>query len=152
MKRLQFIISTLGATLSSLIASKFKAAAKPTTAPTMMTWAERIAEDAERTHGRRYEHLLHAKYCHGSLDHLLSSEETASRQGRCAKICGLCRYINSLAVWPVPNYRRPPDTLLDELEEQQWCLNYQNQEDAWPSAYWAAQLPNPANKEISGVR
>jgi len=59
-----------------------------------------------------------------------------ARQAKCAKICGLCRYINSLAVWPAPNYRRPPDRLLAALEKQRWCLTFQNIETAWPSAYW----------------
>ncbi len=126
MKRLQFIFSTLAATLVGLIASKSKASPLAET-PMLMTWAERIAQESARTHSRRYEHWIQAKYCNGEYDHLKSPKAAADRQARCAKICGLCRYINSLAVWPVPNYHRPPDSYLTALEEQPWCLTWRTE-------------------------
>lgn len=126
MKRLQFILSTLAATIVGLIISK------PKTLPLAeyrkpMTWAEQIAENEAKTRRRRYEHFLHAKYCHGGLDHLSSLEEVAERQARCAKICGLCRYVNSLAVWPDPKYQRPPKSFLEALEEQPRCLTWRTE-------------------------
>lgn len=129
MKRLQFILCTLAATIVGLIANKCKASLAE--APRSMTWGERIAQETARAHSRRYEHSLHAKYCQGSLDHLSSAEEGAERQARCAKICGLCRYINSLAVWPVANYQRPPENFLKELEEQPGCLTWRTEVPYW---------------------
>ena len=125
MKRLQFILSTLAATIAGLIGNKCEASLAG--ARKTMTWAEQIALESARTQRRRYEHLLHAKYCDGGLDHLSSREEVSERQARCAKICGLCRYINSLAFWPNPNYRRPPENFLEALEEQPWCLTWRTE-------------------------
>jgi len=110
--------------------------ARPNTKPARMSWAERIAEHTARTHSRRFEHLIHGNFCGGGYDHLLSPKEVRARQRECAKICGLCRYINSLAIWPVPNYRRPPDGLMKSLEELEWCLTFQSIKTAWPSTYW----------------
>jgi hypothetical protein len=67
---------------------------------------------------RRYEHWIQIKVCHGEYDHSMSTKDAAKRRARCAKICGLCRHINSLAVWPDPKYRRPPQTVLNELEDE----------------------------------
>ena len=77
MKRLQFILSTLAATIVGLIAS-WSESSRLAEVPKLMTWAERMAEDKRRTRAKRYEHPLHANYCRGSLDHLSSAEEVAS--------------------------------------------------------------------------
>lgn len=128
MKRLQFIFGFLAATIGGLIASKSEATPLAET-PKLMAWAERIALESSRTHARRFTHLMHGKYCYGDYDHLgkMSPEQVAERQARCAKICGHCRYIHSLTVWPDPNYRRPPDHVLEALEEQPWCLTWRTE-------------------------
>jgi len=125
MRRLQFVLNTLAACLLGL----FDTAESPAKAerPQSTTWAERIAEDASMRRGRRYEHWIQARLCHGEYDNCQSPELVAKRQERCAKICGLCRYINSLTVWPVPNYRRPPQDVLDALELQAWCSTWRTE-------------------------
>jgi hypothetical protein len=58
------------------------------------------------------------RHCHGEYDHLYTPSEAAERKARCAKICALCRYINSLPVWPDPKYRRPAEVVLESLERE----------------------------------
>lgn len=82
------------------------------------TWAEHVAVTTSQTHARRYEHWIQAKVCNGDYDHLGSAEEAARRRERCAKICGLCRYIQARPVWPDPTYRRPPESVLAALESE----------------------------------
>src|ERR1022692_545979 len=84
--------------------------------PARKMWAEHVAEVTSKNHGRRYESLTQMKVCHGDFDDRLSLQERARRRSRCAKICGLCRYINSLDIWLDPNYRRPPQVVLDAIE------------------------------------
>jgi hypothetical protein len=56
-----------------------------------------LAARAETKHQpRRYEHWIHAKYCRGEYDHLMSSAEASARRSRCETVCGLCRRLNSL--------------------------------------------------------
>lgn len=86
-----------------------------------MTWAVHIEAISSRTHSRRYAHWIQVRICHGEYDHRISPAEASKRQARCAKICGLCRYIHSLEVWPDPNFRRPPQAVLDDLENQPYC-------------------------------
>src|SRR5579872_2073823 len=94
------------------------------------TWAELITADVKKSGSRRAEHLLHAKYCNGSLDHLHSVAEVAERKARCAKICGLCRYIYSLKQWPQSTYCRPSTKFLRRLEEQEWCVTWKSEAPA----------------------
>ena len=125
MKRVYFIMLTLGAAVGSIVAGKINVFGKPT--ERRMTWAERIAQEIAETGGRRAEHLLHGKYCNGSLDRLYTPSEIAKRKAKCARVCGLCRYINSLAIWPQQGYCRPPEDFLDSLEAQEWCLTWQTE-------------------------
>jgi len=126
LKRLQFILSTLAAVFGGLIGTKSKAS-RLAEAPKMMTWAERIAQESAKTNSRRYEHWIQARLCTGEYDRNRSPDVVAERKARCAKICGLCRYINSLAVWPVPHYQRPPENYLNALAEQPYCFTYRSE-------------------------
>jgi len=122
MKRLQFILLAVATCIGALISGKVGTGAA--LIKTRRTWAELIAEDVQETGGRRAEHLLHGKYCNGSHDHLYTPDEVAKRRARCAKICGMCRYIYSLKEWPQPDYCRPPQEFLDEFEAQESCLTW----------------------------
>jgi hypothetical protein len=116
-KRLHFIFRVLAAAVCTLaLHRKTAVAMRPGTRP--QTWAEHIQEITTKTHSRRYEHYIHARVCHGDYDHLHTPAEAAERKARCARICGLCRYINSLPVWPGPNYRRPAASVLEALEHE----------------------------------
>lgn len=116
MKRVHFIIA---AAIGTLIAPQLarRAEAKPSAAEKWRKiWSERLSHDLQHHH-RRYEHWIHGNHCMGVYDRTKSAEEVAARKARCAKICGLCRYIYSLDEWPVKHYRRPPQSVLDVLEE-----------------------------------
>jgi hypothetical protein len=118
-KRLHVILGMIAAAI--LGPNKwFRPLAATTLSPHRKTWAEHVAEVTSKSRGRRYECWTHMKVCHGDFDDRLSRRERASRRSRCANICGLCRYINSLAIWPGPKYRRPPQATLDALEAEQF--------------------------------
>jgi len=122
MRRLSFILGVIGIA-SCALAARFKHASLPMAMPKPMTWAEHIAEIASRTNRRRYAHWIQANICHGGYDHSMSPADAAERQASCAKICGLCRYIHSLEVWPERPFRRPPQAVLDALENQPYCTH-----------------------------
>ena len=83
-----------------------------------MTWAEFIEGETARTGGRRYEHSIHMRICNGDFGRPPGALRV--RLARCEKICGLCRYIYALEVWPDPNYRRPSEDTLAALEAQEY--------------------------------
>jgi hypothetical protein len=103
----------------------------------LKTWAMVLSENTKLTGRQRFEHYLHANYCAGSRDRGSSPQAIAARKTRCAKVCGLCRYLNSLKEWPQSNYRRPPQAFLDELEAQPWCLT------------WRAEAPYDPSKQTA---
>jgi len=115
-KRLYFILS-LVASAACDIARRFTPTGVAMPDPKPKTWAEHVAES-----GRRFEHVIHMRYCHGEYDHLKSPEEAARRRATCDRICGLCRYISSHPVWPDPNYRRPPQAVLSALENEPYRI------------------------------
>jgi len=86
------------------------------------TWAGHVAAITSRDRGRRYEHWIQARLCNGGYDARMSPADAARRQARCAKICGLCRHINSLPVWPSANYRRPAQGVLEALEDEPYYV------------------------------
>ena len=104
-----------------------EAAAAIAVSPPQLTWAQRIEQEIAGGKGRRFGALGHAKHCGGGYDHLYTVEMAAERAARCAKICGGCRYDNSLAVWRNPDHERPPKHFLDALEEEPYCLTFHNQ-------------------------
>jgi len=119
LKRLQFIITVVAASLGASALPKRFAPAKPAIAPRRV--AGRGPTDYRQTlrgRSRRLEHWIQGKYCNGELDHLYTPAQVADRKARCAKICGLCRYIYSLEQWPPRPYRRPPRAILDALERE----------------------------------
>jgi hypothetical protein len=115
---LRFLVGVIVTAVSTSFArvTMMPASAKSVSRP--ITWAEYIQEKVRRTNSRRFEHPIHAAVCRGEWDHLYSPERRAARRARCAKICGLCRYLDSARLWPDPKYRRPPQTVLDALETQ----------------------------------
>jgi len=115
-KRLHFIVGMFAAALFGPN-NWFRSIAASTLSPHRMTWADHIEAESSKT-GRRYEHFIQMRLCHGAYDHLKSSEEAADRRARCAKICGLCRHLHSLAVWPDPTYRQPTKVVLDALADE----------------------------------
>lgn len=112
MKRLFFIFGMVAAAACG-VARTFKPSVVSMSVPKPKTWAEHLAE-----RGRRFEQLIHVKYCYGDYDHLSTPEQAATRKARCANICGLCRYLNSPQIWPDSTYRRPPESVLRALEGQ----------------------------------
>jgi len=112
MKRLGFIFGIVG-TMACSVAGRFKTAVSARFVAKPKSWAEHLAE-----RGRRFEQLMHVKYCYGDYDHLSTPEQAAKRKARCAKICGLCRHLNSPQLWPSPTYRRPADSVLTALERE----------------------------------
>jgi hypothetical protein len=111
-KRLHFIFSMV-ATAAYGLARGFRFTVAAMSDPKPRTWAEHVAES-----GRRFEHVIHMRYCHGEYDHLKSPEEAAKRRARCAAICGFCRYTSPHPIWPNPRYRRPPLGVLEALENE----------------------------------
>jgi hypothetical protein len=117
MRRLYFIVGAV-ATAVYVVVQHRKPAVAMQAAAGPQTWAEHIEEITTRTHTRRYEHLTHVRVCNGYNDQLYSPAMAAERKRRCAEICGLCRYLYTLAAWPDPNYRRPPEDVLKALERE----------------------------------
>jgi hypothetical protein len=112
-KRLHFIFNTVVVAVYGLLERTRPIAV---TGPAMqLTWAEHFKT---LTGGRRYEHYIQVKVCHGEYDRSMSAEQAAERRARCAKICGLCRHIHLLEVWPDPNYRRPTQVVLAALADE----------------------------------
>ena len=116
MKRLHFIYGMIAA-VYELLNVRRRIAATPL-APHRRTWAEHVNALSAEKGGRRYQHWIQMRICHGEYDHLRSSDEAARRRRRCAKICGVCRHIYSLDVWPDPNYRQPSQCVLNALEDE----------------------------------
>lgn len=121
MKRLSFILSMIAAAACGLAAG-FRPTCVAKAAPKPKTWAEHVAEVSSRTHGRRYEHWIHAKVCQGDYDRRMTAAEAAKRRARCAKICGLCRYLYSVPTRSGRLYRRPPKYVLDALENEPYYI------------------------------
>ena len=119
MKRLRFLVSLVGGWIGATIASTSRAVAKLGAHGQRLTWAEFVAAEVERDGGRRYEHWIQMRVCNGDFGRQPGAPRT--RRASCEKICGLCRHIYTLPIWPDPNYRRPPEAVLDALEAQEYC-------------------------------
>jgi hypothetical protein len=117
-KRLHFIFNVCASAICGVLAQIPPTAAAASVFQ-LKTWAKHV-ETLSLESGRRYEHWIQMRICHGEYDHLKSSGEALKRRKRCANICGTCRYLHSLAVWPDPNYRRPSQFVLAALEEQSY--------------------------------
>jgi hypothetical protein len=116
MKRLHFVFGLYASAIFGLFAQLTPKAAA-TSVLHRKTWAKHI-ETLSLQSGRRFEHWIQMRKCRGAYDHLVSSEEALKRRERCANICGNCRHLHSLAVWPDPAYRRPSKVVLAALESQ----------------------------------
>jgi hypothetical protein len=116
-KRLHFLFGVAAGAILGL-SKLFTANAQTVREAGRKTWAVHMAEITSATNTRRYEHWIQMEVCNGDFDHLYSPEDRARRRARCQKICGLCRYINSLPLWPDPTYRRPSETVLTAIENE----------------------------------
>src|SRR5207253_10054816 len=105
-KRLRFLIGTIAVAVGALVGRTLPLSARAKTV-SKLTWAEYIQDRVNTTGSRRFEHPIHMAVCHGDRDHHYSPVDRARRRARCARICGLCRFIHSPQVWPDQNYRRP---------------------------------------------
>ena len=119
-KRLSFVLGALAIAAFALV-TKARRPSFGVPIARRQTWAEHIESIARRTNTRRHEHWIQSRMCVGEYDRHKSPAQVAARKHQCAKICGLCRYIHSLDVWPDPKYRRPSRAVLDALENQPCC-------------------------------
>jgi hypothetical protein len=98
MNRLQFVFGLFASAIYGLLAPRTPIAAAAGVLH-RKTWAKHV-ETLSSASGRRFEHWIQMRKCRGEYDHLMSSQEALKRRERCANICGLCRHLHSLAVWP----------------------------------------------------
>ena len=119
MRRLRFIVGLVAAWIGTTIASTTRTAAKAATQERRPTWAEFVEAEVKRDGGRRYEHSIQMRICNG--DYGRRDGAPRMRRASCEEICGLCRYIYTLPIWPDPNYRRPSEAVLAALETQEYC-------------------------------
>jgi len=119
MKRLRFLISLIGGWVGATVASTSRAAATLDAQGRRPTWAEFVEAEVKRDGGRRYEHRIQMRICNG--DYGRQPGAPRMRRASCEKICGMCRYIYTLPIWPDPNYRRPSEAVLAALEAQEYC-------------------------------
>lgn len=118
-KRLPLILCAIAVAAYKLFKNSILPAAT-TLEPQRTTWAKHLDSLTSLTGGRRYEHWMQMRFCHADYDHLMTSEEAARRRARCSKICGLCRHLQLLVVWPDPKYCRPSQTALNALEDESY--------------------------------
>lgn len=117
MRRLRFLAGLVASWIGATIATTSQALARASVLE-RQTWSEFIEAEVARTGGRRYEHPIQMALCNGDYGRRPGTPRV--RRAACEKICGLCRYIYTLLVWPDQNYRRPSDDVLAALEAQEY--------------------------------
>lgn len=118
MRRLRFLAGVIAGWIGATIATTSRALARASAQERRQTWSEFIEAEVARTGGRRYEHPIQMRLCNGDYGRRPGAPRV--RPAGCEKICGLCRYIYTLPVWPDPKYRRPSDDVLAALEVQEY--------------------------------